>query len=81
MTMKRSLIALALAGLLANVAFAEPTLTGDDTIDQVHLSGWRNAPESTSYTTDSFKAKFTSKEIVGTENNTYGQYGVYEFNP
>ena len=80
--MKRSLIALALAGLLANVAFAEPTLTGDDTLDQVHLSGiWRNAPEATSYEAISFKDRFTSKEIVGAETNTYGQYGVYEFNP
>jgi len=79
--MKRSLIALALAGLLANVAFAQPTLTGDDTLDQVHLTGWKNAPEATSFDTESFKAKFTSKEIVGAETNTYGQYGVYEFNP
>ena len=79
--MKRSLIALALAGLLANAAFAEPTLTGDDTYNQVHLIPWRGAPEATSFDTESFKAKFTSKEIVGAETNTYGQYGVYEFNP
>ena len=80
--MKRSLIALALAALLANVAFAQPTLTGDDTLDQVHLdSVWKNAPEATSFTTDSFKARFLSKEIVGAETNAYGQYGVYEFNP
>ena len=80
--MKRSLIALALAGLLAIVAFAQPTLTGDDTLDQVHLnSTWKNAPEATSFDTESFRAKFTSKEIVGAETNNYGQYGVYEFNP
>ena len=79
--MKRSLIALAFAGLFANVAFAQPTLTGDDTLDQVHLNAWRGAPEATSYEAVSFKEKFTSKEIVGAETNTYGQYGVYNFNP
>jgi hypothetical protein len=70
--MKRSLIALAVAGLLANVAFAQPTLTGDDSYSDVHLSAWKGAPEMTT---------FQSKEIVGAESNTYGQYGIYEFNP
>jgi hypothetical protein len=48
--MKPTLIALALTGLLANAAFAEPTLTGDDAYDAVHSlwvvgssrgAGWR----------------------------------------
>ena len=69
--MKRNLIAVALAGLLANVAFAQVTLTGDDTYDQVHLtSSWRGAPEATS-----------AQEVVGAQTNNYGQNGIYSFNP
>jgi len=42
--MKRSLIAVALAGLFVNAAFATPTLNGDDSYDAVHMI----APKSTS---------------------------------
>jgi len=77
--MKRNLIAVALAGLLANVAFAQPTLTGDDTYEQVHLnSAWRGAPEATSFES---AIRFDSKEVVGAQTNTYGQNGIYSFNP
>ena len=76
--MKRSLIALALAGLLANAAFAEPTLTGDDTYNQVHLVPWRGAPEATSNQANSLAAQESAE---AQKSNTYGQYGVYEFNP
>ena len=72
--MKRNLIAVALAGLLANVAFAQVTLTGDDTYDQVHLtSSWRGAPEATSVE--------SAQEVVGAQTNNYGQNGIYSFNP
>jgi hypothetical protein len=71
--MKRSLIVLALAGALANAAFAEPTLTGDDTYDQVHLQAWRNASETTSYRAGSSAA--------GESASPYGQTGIYNFNP
>jgi hypothetical protein len=64
--MKRTLIGLALAGLVANAAFAEPTLTVDE--------AWKNAPESTAYQADSQRAGVQS-------NNTYGQDGIYSFNP
>ena len=78
--MKRSLIALALAGLLANVAFAQATLTGDDTYNQVHLLPWKGAPEATAQNAESKSlAKEESEEAQ--KSNTYGQYGVYEFNP
>ena len=75
--MKRSLIALALAGLFANAAFADPTLTGDDTYNQVHLIPWRGAPESTADRSSSRAAD----ESADAQSNTRGQYGVYEFNP
>ena len=68
--MKRSLIALALAGLLANAAFAEPTLTGDDAYDAVHLVPWKNAPEATSY--EAPRAMEVRPEI---------HEGIYSFNP
>ena len=67
--MKRNLIVLALSALLANVAFAQPTLTGDDTFDQVHLVGWKNAPEATSY---------AASDSLAMEQ---GQSGIYSFNP
>jgi len=63
--MKRTLIGLAVAGLLANAAFAEPTLTTDES--------WKNAPESVSYQ-DAPRAGVQT-------NNTYGQDGIYSFNP
>ena len=50
--MKRSLIALALTGLFASVAFAEPTLSGDDSYDAVHLQPWKSAPEAISHEAD-----------------------------
>ena len=65
--MKRSLIALAFAGLIANAAFANPTLTGDDTYEAVHLLGWKNAPEATSF--------------ERTEGRSEVQEGIYSFNP
>ena len=64
--MKRTLIGLALAGLLTNAAFAEPTLTTDES--------WKHAPESTAYQADSQRAGVQS-------NNVYGQEGIYSFNP
>jgi hypothetical protein len=70
--MKRSLIALAVAGLLANVAFAQPTLTGDDSYNDVHLTGWKGAPETTSYEVDTRRAMEVRPEI---------QEGIYSFNP
>jgi len=76
--MKRSLIALALTGLLANAAFAEPTLTGDDTYNEVHLIPWRGAPESTANQPNSRAAEESAE---AQKSNTYGQYGIYEFNP
>ena len=76
--MKRSLIALALTGLLANAAFAEPTLTGDDTYNEVHLIPWRGAPESTANQQNSRAAEESAE---AQKSNTYGQYGIYEFNP
>ncbi|HKA39352.1 MAG TPA: hypothetical protein VKD25_06265 [Burkholderiales bacterium] len=76
--MKRTLIALALTGLLANAAFAEPTLTGDDTYNQVHLIPWRGAPESTANQANSRAAEESAE---AQRSNTYGQYGIYEFNP
>jgi hypothetical protein len=78
LTMKRSLIALALAGLLANAAFADPTLTGDDTYNEVHLVPWRGAPEGTANRPDSRAA---DESAAAQQSNTHGQYGVYEFNP
>ncbi|HKC42776.1 MAG TPA: hypothetical protein VKC64_03045 [Burkholderiales bacterium] len=57
--MKRSLIALALAGLLANVAFAQvPDVTAQDS-----------------------KSVAKEESEQAQKSNTYGQYGVYEFNP
>ena len=76
--MKRSLIALAIAGLLANAAFAQPTLTGDDTYNQVHLIPLRVAPETTS---DQSKSLAAEESAEAQKSNTDGQYGVYEFNP
>jgi hypothetical protein len=75
--MKRSLIALALAGMLANAAFAEPTLTGDDTYNEVHLVPWRDAPETTSYRSSSLAAE----ESAQAQSSPYGQTGIYNFNP
>jgi len=70
--MKRSLFALALAGLLANAAFATPTLTGDDSYEAVHLiSSWNNAPEATSYEA-TMTRQMASHEV---------QEGIYSFNP
>jgi len=77
--MKRSLIALALAAL-ANVAFAQATLTGDDTYNQVHLVPWNGAPEVTAQNAESKSAAKEESEQAQ-KSNTYGQYGVYEFNP
>lgn len=76
--MKRNLIVLALSALLANAAFAQPTLTGDDTFDQVHLAGWKNAPEATSYSESDSLAKEQSAEA---QMRPYGQSGIYSFNP
>ena len=70
--MKRSLIALALTGLLANAAFAEPTLTGDDGYAAVHLLAWKNAPEATSYEATTPRAMEVRPEI---------QESIYSFNP
>ena len=70
--MKRSLIALALTGLLANAAFAEPTLTGDDSYDAVHLVPWKNAPEATSYEATMPRRMEVRPEV---------QEGIYNFNP
>jgi hypothetical protein len=76
--MKRSLIVLAVAGVLANAAFAEPTLTGDDTYDQVHFLGsWRNAPEAISFRSESRAAE----ESAQVQSAPYGQPGIYNFNP
>ena len=69
--MKRSLIVLAFAGLFANAAFASPTLTGDDTYEAVHLVGWKNAPEATSY--DATAQRQEVRPEV--------QEGIYSFNP
>ena len=69
--MKRSLIVLAFAGLFANAAFASPTLTGDDTYEAVHLVGWKNAPEATSY-----EATAQRHEV-----RPEVQEGIYSFNP
>ena len=66
--MKRNLIVIALSALLANVAFAQPTLTGDDTYNQVHLVGWKNAPEATSY---------SDSDSLAMEQSA----GIYSFNP
>jgi hypothetical protein len=76
--MKRTLIALALTGVLANAAFAEPTLTGDDTYNQVHLIPWRGAPEGTANQPNSLAAEESAE---AQRSNTRGQYGIYEFNP
>jgi hypothetical protein len=70
--MKPTLIALALTGLLANAAFAEPTLTGDDAYDAVHLVPWKNAPEATSYQATTPRAMEVRPEI---------HEGIYSFNP
>jgi len=76
--MKRSLFVVALSALLANAAFAQPTLTGDDSYDQVHLLGWKNAPETTSYSDSDSLAKEQSSEA---QMSPYGQFGIYNFNP
>jgi len=76
--MKRSLIVLALSALAANVAFAQPTLTGDDTYNQVHLIGWKNAPEATSFSGSESRAMEQSAEA---QMAPYGQSGIYSFNP
>jgi hypothetical protein len=75
--MKRSLIVLAFAGALATSAFATPTLTGDNTYEQVHLVSSKNAPEMTFYRPDSPAAEDSAQA----QSNTYGQYGIYNFNP
>ena len=63
--MKRSLIALALAGLFANAAFADPTLTGDDTYNEVHLIPWRGAPEGS---TNQSNSRAAGESAVRREN-------------
>jgi hypothetical protein len=69
--MKRTLIALALTGLVTSVAFAEATLTGDNAYV------WRNASEATAYLSGSL----AKEESAQAQTNAYGQYGVYGFNP
>jgi len=69
--MKRNLIVLALAGLFASAAFAEPTLTGDD----VHA--WKNASEATAYRSNAL----AKEESAQAQANAYGQNGIYSFNP
>jgi hypothetical protein len=46
--MKRSLIAVALTGLLVNAAFATPTLNGDDSYDAVHMITPKDASQTSS---------------------------------
>jgi hypothetical protein len=46
--MKRSLIAVALAGLFVNAAFATPTLNGDDSYDAVHMITPKDASQTSS---------------------------------
>jgi len=70
--MKRSLFALALTGLLVTAAFAEPTLTGDDGYNAVHLVPWKNAPEATSYEATTPRAMEVRPAV---------QEGIYNFNP
>jgi hypothetical protein len=69
--MKRNLIALALAGLFATAAYAEPTLTGDDTYV------WRGASEATAVQSNAV----AKQESVQAQANAYGQNGIYSFNP
>ena len=69
--MKRNLIALALAGLFATAAYAEPTLTGDDTYV------WRGASEATAFQSNAV----AKEESAQAQANNYGQFGVYSFNP
>jgi len=69
--MKRNLIVLALAGLFASAAFAEPTLTGDDTY------AWKNASEATAYRSSAV----AKEESAQAQANSYGQNGIYSFNP
>jgi len=71
-TMKRNLIALALAGLFATAAYAEPTLTGDD------IYVWKGASEATAFQSNASLAK---EESAQAQANNYGQNGVYSFNP
>ena len=67
--MKRNLIALALASVFASAAYAQPTLTGDDV--------WNHAPEATAYQGSVNQAS----QAVQSDTNTYGQNGIYSFNP
>jgi hypothetical protein len=46
LTMKRTLIAVALAGLFVNAAFADPTLKGDDTYNAAHLIAPKSASQA-----------------------------------
>ena len=69
--MKRNLIALALAGLFATAAYAEPTLTGDDTYV------WQSAAEATAFQSNAV----AKEESAQAQANNYGQFGVYSFNP
>jgi len=52
--MKRSLIAVALAGLFVNAAFATPTLNGDDSYDAVHMIAPKSAPQASSERSNSW---------------------------
>ena len=52
--MKRSLIAVALAGLFVNAAFATPTLNGDDSYDAVHLIAPKSAPQTSAKQSNSW---------------------------
>jgi len=70
--MKRNLIALALAGLFATAAYAEPTLTGDD------IYVWKGASEATAFQSNASLAK---EESAQAQANNYGQNGIYSFNP
>ena len=52
--MKRSLIAVALAGLFINAAFATPTLNGDDSYDAVHMITPKDASQTSTQQSNSW---------------------------
>jgi hypothetical protein len=74
LTMKSTLIAVALAGLFVNAAFADPTLNGDDTYNAVHLIAPKSASQASSDSWGLIQSNPQGTEATGLINDPSQPY-------